>query len=98
MIVLTVLTILLSSYVLIESHTALVQLPCGIRAQFCCKAKYIAAHAAASAYIWYAATSDDHAVQWLVFISSATLALFVWPRMAWRWRRFYESVRGDKDA
>jgi len=89
----TYLTIALSIYILIESFVAVVRLPPGIRHQFCCKVKYVAAIAASSAYIWYAATSEDVAVQWVVFISAATLAWFVWPRMVWRLQQIRQALR-----
>ncbi len=89
---LSIATILLSIFVMAESFGALVNLPPGIRAQFCCKVKYVAAIAASSAYIWYAATSDDAAVQWVVFISAATLAWFVWPRMVYRLNEYLREL------
>ena len=89
----TYLTILLGIFVMAESFRALVNLPPGIRPQFCCKVKYVAAIAASSAYIWYAATSDDVAVQWVVFISAATLAWFVWPRMVWRLQQIRQALK-----
>lgn len=89
----TYLTIALSIYILIESFVAVVRLPPGIRHQFCCKVKYIAGCAASVAYIWYSATSDDAAVQWVVFISSSTLAWFVWPRMVYRVKVIMEALR-----
>jgi hypothetical protein len=89
---LSIATILLSIFVMAESFGALIKLPPGILPQFCCKVKYVAASAASSAYIWYAATSDDAAVQWVVFISAATLAWFVWPRTVWRVKEYLREL------
>lgn len=79
-------TILISLYVLFESFCAVAKMPGGL-IHFCHKIKYALALSSSLAFIYYSVilgvTADD-SWQWLLFGSTGTLALFVWPRTVYR--------------
>ena len=83
---LDVATLILSGYVLIESCIAIFSMPRGY-VLLCTKAKYVLAFASSLAFIYYAAIGTVESVQWLLLGSSATIFLFVWPRMVWRFNQ-----------
>ncbi len=91
MMCLTIATIIISTYVLIESFLALCRLPGGM-VHFCCKVKYLLGFTSALAFIYYAIKHNDAAMQWLLFGSAGTLAWFVWPRTVWRVKEYLREL------
>lgn len=88
---LDVATIVCSVYVLIESLIALFSMPRGY-VLLCTKTKYVLAFASSLAFIYYAAIATVESMQWLLLGSSATLSLFVWPRMVWRFHHALDQL------
>lgn len=95
--------LLLSFYIGIESWLPICKMGSGLT-DFCHKAKYGVALLSAFAYATYAAVEllgmtyiqPEPAVDWLVFGSAGSLALFVWPRTLYRlrdWRFRFNSPR-----
>jgi hypothetical protein len=78
-----VFTILASLYVIWESFNAVCNMPAGYRA-FCHKAKYVLAISSSLAFIYYSGIEIPLYMEWLLFGSSCTMFMFVWPRMVYR--------------
>lgn len=91
MICLVASTVIISLYVLMESFLALCRLPGGF-VHFCCKVKYLLAFTSSLAFIYYALTWHDLAMQWLLFGSAGTLAWFVWPRTIYRLKEYLREL------
>lgn len=88
MIYLTLLTLILSLYVIFESLSAIANMTSGL-IHFCHKIKYVLAFSSSIAFIYYAFkyySAHDISGLWLVFGSSGTLAFFVWPRTVYRFK------------
>jgi hypothetical protein len=94
MIFLTLLIIFLSLYVLVESVSAIADMPSGL-IHFCHKIKYVLAFASALAFIFSAVIFYQAYYKfglWLIFGSVGTLAFFVWPRTVHRLKEFLKSL------
>jgi hypothetical protein len=85
------LTIVLSIYVIAESHNALCNMPEGYL-MFCHKVKYILSFNLSIAFIYYAFMQLPRDMQWLIFGVSITLFFFVWPRMVFRFKKFFREL------
>ena len=85
-------TLLLSVYVLAESVPAFCQMP-GRYQMFCHKAKYVVSAASAMAVAFVVFTPLSVTTQWLLFGLMGNIALFVWPRSLWRFRRALNDFR-----
>jgi hypothetical protein len=86
MIYLTLATIFVSLYVLLESLSAIGDMPSGL-IHFCHKVKYVLAFSSSLAFIYSAFIFYQNFYVfglWLIFGSAGTLAFFVWPRTVHR--------------
>lgn len=87
---LLVFTLILSTYVMFESLSAIAKMPGGL-IHFCHKIKYVLSFSSSIAFIYYALHFNqiyNIAGLWLVFGSSGTLAFFVWPRTVYRFKEY----------
>lgn len=87
-------TILISTYVLIESFSAVARMPGGL-IHFCHKIKYALAFSSSLAFIFYAVTLSPYVSEtwdWLLFGSTGTLAFFVWPRTVHRLKAYFKMI------
>lgn len=85
-------TILLSMYVIAESHNALCNMPSGYL-MFCHKVKYILAFTLSITFIYYSFKQLPREMQWLIFGVSGTLFFFVWPRMVYRIKKILRELQ-----
>lgn len=90
--ILDVLTIILCLYVIFECFDAVTDMGMGYN-QFCQKLKYCLGFSTSSALIYYAFRQIETEFQWLIFGMAGTLAVFVWPRVVWRWQTLLDDVR-----
>lgn len=87
-----VLTIILCLYVIFECFDAVTNMGKGYK-NFCQKFKYCLGFSTSSALIYYAFRDINLEFQWLIFGMAGTLAVFVWPRVIWRWHALLEDLR-----
>lgn len=88
---LDVLTIILCLYVIFECFTAVTDMGKGYQ-DFYQKFKYSMAFSSSSVLIYYAFRQLNTEFQWLIFGMAATLAIFVWQRVVWRWQNFLDDI------
>lgn len=87
-------TIVISLYVLIESFCAIAKMPGGL-IHFCHKIKYTLAFSSSLVFIFYSVTMPPYVGEtwdWLLFGSTGTLALFVWPRTVHRLKAHFKMI------